>query len=127
MLAAIAAILKRFFHMIALLALYQSLFTVRAHQQCGGESSILGKMLRGHTFLRIKTNNGFECYVACHADQRCQSFNYVIYDDKCELNDRTKEARPEDFVSNRERYYMRRDTERGILFREGTSEQGAKK
>ncbi|RMX57868.1 hypothetical protein pdam_00021408 [Pocillopora damicornis] len=35
--------------------------------------------------------------------------------DKCELSKRTKEARPEDFVTNSERYYFRRDTKRAIL------------
>ena len=31
----------------------------------------------------------------------------------CELNNRTKEARPEDFLPDKTRYYMRRLTNRG--------------
>ena len=31
----------------------------------------------------------------------------------CEFNNRTKEARPEDFIRNRDRSYYRRDLQRG--------------
>ena len=31
----------------------------------------------------------------------------------CELNNRTKEARPEDFVTNKDRYYMAKGPKRG--------------
>ena len=31
----------------------------------------------------------------------------------CELNNRTKEARPEDFVKNKDRYYMAKGPKRG--------------
>ena len=33
----------------------------------------------------------------------------------CELNNRTKEARPEDFVANSERFYIKRLDGRGII------------
>ena len=33
----------------------------------------------------------------------------------CEFNDRTKEARPEDFVSDPDRFYHRRGMKRGKL------------
>ena len=46
-------------------------------------------------------------------DVRCQSFNYVFTQGKCELSNRTKEARPEDFVPSSERYYFRRYRKRG--------------
>ncbi|PFX13943.1 Brevican core protein, partial [Stylophora pistillata] len=36
-----------------------------------------------------------------------QCFNYVISKELCELNNRTKEARPENFVPNSERYYVK--------------------
>lgn len=37
-----------------------------------------------------------------------------MFGDLCELNNRTKEARPEDFVENMNRYYMMKSSERGV-------------
>ncbi|RMX61357.1 hypothetical protein pdam_00025637 [Pocillopora damicornis] len=53
---------------------------------------------------------GDECLRESYRDVRCQSFNYVFIQEKCELSNRIKEAGPEDFVPNSERYYFRRDT-----------------
>ena len=81
------------------------------------EESILGMMLRRHIFKKItKATFGDVCLWECHRDVRCQSFNYVFTQDICELNNRTKEARPEDFVPNSERYYFRKDMKRGEPF-----------
>ena len=33
----------------------------------------------------------------------------------CEFNDRTKEAKPNDFIQNPDRFYMQRDANRGEL------------
>ena len=46
------------------------------------------------------------------------SFNYVISEELCELNNRTKEARPENFVPNSERFYVRSNKKRGEFQRE---------
>ena len=72
-------------------------------------------MLRGHTFktLRIQTGDPSECVQECNADGKCQSINYSIFHGICELNDRTKEARPEDFVADLDRLYMKRWAKRG--------------
>ncbi len=85
-------------------------------QHCETEYSILKMMLKGHIFKSIKTSMSFECLQACHNDVRCQGFNYVISKHMCELNDRTKEARPEDFVPNSDRYYVKRVRKRGKSF-----------
>ena len=78
------------------------------------EVSILGKMLQKHIFKTITgASFGDVCLRECYRDIRCQSFNYVFTQDKCELSNRTKETRPEDFVPSSERYYFRRDTKRG--------------
>ena len=78
------------------------------------EVSIFGKMLQKHIFKTITgAAFGDVCLRECFRDVRCQSFNHVFTQDKCELSNRTKEARPEDFVPNSERYYFRRDTKRG--------------
>ena len=84
-------------------------------QKCGFDSySIYQKMLQGHTFKTFKVRpNSFDCRHACNSDIRCQSYNYVIFKDICELNNRTKEARPEDFVKDKDRYYMAKAPKRG--------------
>ncbi|CAH3119223.1 unnamed protein product, partial [Pocillopora meandrina] len=80
-------------------------------QQCGTDlRSIYQMMLQGHTFKTLKTQPGTtECIQACRADIRCQSFN-VVFKGICELNNRTKEARPDDFVKDLERYYVKSST-----------------
>ena len=84
-------------------------------QQCRSEYSIRGMMLKGHIFMAKKTANWLKCVDKCNHDVRCQSFNYVISQCMCELNNRTKEARPEDFVANSERFYIKRLDGRGII------------
>ena len=84
--------------------------------QCGSEQSILGMMLRQHAFKTIKgVSLGIKCLEECNDDVRCQSFNYVISQEMCELNNRTKESRPEDFIPDSDRYYFKRDVNRGTV------------
>ena len=66
----------------------------------------------------MRSSIAFECHQACYNDFRCHSFNYVISEEVCELNNRTKEARPENFVPNFERYYVRSNKKRGEIERE---------
>ena len=86
-------------------------------QQCitRGEYSFRGMMLKGHTFIEEQTGLWLNCLDWCDDDVRCQSFNYVISQGRCELNNRTKEARPEDFVPDSDRFYIKRFRERGIV------------
>ena len=86
-------------------------------QQCGIETySIYQRMLKSHTFKTLNARPGsFDCRKACNSEVRCQSYNYVMFKDVCELNNRTKEARPEDFVKSSERYYMEKSPNRGKL------------
>ena len=115
---------KRFYSIPVLLALSHLLLEVTA-QQCSPseqkrEASILGMMLQGHIFKKITgATLGNVCLQECYRDVRCQSFNFVIYQEMCELNNRTKEARPEDFVPNSDRYYFRRDWGRGEFYATG--------
>ena len=81
---------------------------------CGRESSVYGMMLCGHTFKTLHAEDLLECMQQCDGDVKCQSVNYVISNDICELNNRTREARPEDFVSNADRLYVKRWKKRGI-------------
>ena len=84
-------------------------------QQCKSEYSIRSMMLKGHIFMARKTANWLKCVEKCNHDVRCQSLNYVITQGKCELNNRTKEARPEDFVPDSDRFYIKRLDGRGIV------------
>ena len=71
-------------------------------------------MLRRHNYKKITgAPLGNVCLRECYRDVRCQSFNYVISKGTCELNNCTKGARPEDFVPNSDRYYFKRDKDRG--------------
>ncbi|KAL9958362.1 hypothetical protein ACROYT_G035368 [Oculina patagonica] len=78
--------------------------------QCGNSAtySVGGMFLRGHTFKTCKIDSSEACYFKCAEELRCQSYNVVIHQNICELNNRTKEARPEDFMPDRTRYYMKR-------------------
>ena len=77
------------------------------------ESSIFGWMLRGHVYDTLLAELPFTCVFKCREDNRCQSFNWVISLLTCEFNNRTKEARPEDFIKNPDRSYYPRDLKRG--------------
>ena len=108
-------ILTMNFNALAVLVMCQMLYEVSAENCKQSEYSIFGMMLRGHTFKKLNTQMALECLHACNDDFRCQSFNYVFSQRMCELNNRTKEARPESFVPDSERYYFRRDKKRGKL------------
>ena len=101
---------------ITFLVMSQMFYKLDA-QQCiiRGEYSIRGMMLKGHTFMEEKTGIWFNCLDKCDDDVRCQSFNFIISQGICELNNRTKEDRPEDFVPDSDRFYMKRFKERGIV------------
>ena len=80
--------------------------------QCPAQQPIYGKALKGFTFKTLVSTSEFECLVYCHYEDRCQSYNYVTKINICEMNNRTKEAKPEQFVSDPDRFYMRRGAHR---------------
>ena len=71
-------------------------------------------MLRGHVFQEHNADNILACSLLCNSNIRCQGINYVISRHLCELNSRTKEARPEDYVQDADLVYVTRPSERGI-------------
>ena len=83
-------------------------------EQCKSEHSVYGMMLKGHVFEEKKTATILSCVLQCDANIRCQSLNYVISQYVCELNSRTKDARPEDFIPDADRIYITR-LDRGII------------
>ena len=90
-------------------------FQAAAQCQPAADYSIRGMFLKGHTFKTCKIEWHESCYFRCAEEVTCQSYNYVIDQKVCELNNRTKEARPEDFKPNPRRLYMKRAKNRGTL------------
>ena len=88
---------------------------VEAASQCSGELSTYGMFLKGHTFRTVQFESPLRCIQICKQEDRCQSYNFVVTNKVCELNKRTKEARPEDFLPDVNRFYMKRPNDRGTL------------
>ena len=88
-------------------------FQAASHCQTKGKS-IGGMFLRGHTFETCNAELP-ECFIRCANEVTCQSFNFVIGQKVCELNNRTKEARPKDFMPDPTRFYMKRVNNRGTI------------
>lgn len=101
--------------LIAYLFMASLMFRKIATNECGIDSySIYQMMLKGHTFETFNAHRGsLDCSQACNSDVRCQSYNYNIFKHICELNNRTKEASPEHFVRDKDRYYMMKAPKRG--------------
>ena len=70
--------------------------------------------LQGFVFKKFSVSAFHECDISCERELTCQSYNYVVGENLCELNKRTKEARPENFLSDPARVYMRRLSNRGM-------------
>ena len=101
------------FRISVVVLLVYSALTQKCLASGRSESSIIGWMLRGHVYDTLLAELPFTCIFKCREDNRCQSFNWVISLLTCEFNNRTKEARPEDFIPNPERSYYPRDLKRG--------------
>lgn len=102
---------SRFWLVIAFLT--SRIRTNKVSGQCHtAEYSVRGMYLRGHTFKNVQVELPETCYFKCTEEVTCQSYNFVIGLNICELNNRTKEARPEDFLPDEMRYYMKRLTNR---------------
>ena len=87
---------------------------VSAGKQCREERSINGMALQGFVFKKFLVKAFHECDISCETEITCQSYNYVLEQKSCELNNRTKEARPENFRSDPARFYIRRLSDRGM-------------
>lgn len=110
--------MRQLFRLSVLLNLARMFHAVnpqQCHSRAGFEESIFGWMLQGHIYKTMAVELPHACLIACRTDDRCQSFNFVISLHMCEFNDRTKEAKPNDFIQNPDRFYIRRDANRGKL------------
>ncbi|KAL9974369.1 hypothetical protein ACROYT_G011393 [Oculina patagonica] len=81
---------------------------VTADDRCRTEVNIPGMALKGFVFKKMSVTAPHKCDVKCEREITCQSYNYVRQENLCELNNRTKEARPENFRSDPARFYIRR-------------------
>ena len=100
-------------HFIAVITGLCQLFNNIQTEFCGSLLPIYGMTLRRHVFQTLKVPNSLHCLKACDNDKRCQSFNHVMGKDTCELNNRTKEARPEDFMPDSKMMYVKKVNNRG--------------
>ena len=88
--------------------------SVSAGKKCREERSINGMALQGFVFKKFYVRGFHECDISCERDITCQSCNFVVGKKSCELNNRTREARPEHFRSDPARFYVSRLKERGM-------------
>ncbi|RMX60857.1 hypothetical protein pdam_00023822 [Pocillopora damicornis] len=70
-----------------------------ANGQCRAEVNIQGMTLKRSVFKRWSLAAPHLCDVKCGQEITCQSYNYNRKYQICELNNRSKEARPENFLS----------------------------
>ena len=84
-------------------------------EQCLTPEPIHGKALKGYTLKTLLNLSSFECLYYCHDEIRCQSYNYVLKENICEMNNRIKEAKPDQFVSDPDRLYDKRGAHRGKI------------
>ena len=87
---------------------------ITAKDRCKTEVSIPGMALKGFVFKKMSVAAPHVCDINCEREITCQSYNYVIGEKSCELNHRTKEARPENFQSDEARFYMGRVSGRSM-------------
>ena len=79
-------------------------------QQCKpSEVSIPDKALNGHTYTATVVSGPIQCQMLCENDPKCRSYNFHSLTINCEMNDETKETKPNDFVTDNQRFYMKRE------------------
>ena len=84
-------------------------------EQCPTPEPIHSKALKGYTFKTLLNLSSFECLYYCHDEFRCQSYNFVLKENICEMNNRIKEAKPDQFVSDPDRLYDKRGAHRSKI------------
>ena len=101
------------FRNLRFLFLASTMEFVTANDQCRTEVNIQGMALKRSVFKRWSVATPHLCDVKCGLEIACQSYNYNRKYQICELNNRTKEARPENFLSAPGWFYIRRLNGRG--------------
>ena len=80
---------------------------------CESFQPIYGGALLHHVYQTLRVPGSIYCLHACDADIRCQSINHVVHGEICELNNRTKEARPDALTIDDTKVYMKKFRKRG--------------
>ena len=101
------------FRNLRFLFLASTMEFVTANDQCRTEVNIQGMALKRSVFQIWSVAAPHLCDVKCGQEIACQSYNYNRKYQICELNNRTKEARPENFLSTPGWFYIRRLNGRG--------------
>ncbi|XP_066022423.1 uncharacterized protein [Pocillopora verrucosa] len=96
------------FRNLRFLFLASTMEFVTANDQCRTEVNIQGMALKRSVFKRWSVATPHICDVKCGQEIACQSYNYNRKYQICELNNRTKEARPENFLPAPSWFYIRR-------------------
>ena len=80
---------------------------------CESFQAIYGEALLHHVFQTLKVPSSIYCLRACDDDIRCQSINHLVHGEFCELNNRTREAKPEHFTDDHTKVYLNKFRKRG--------------
>ena len=99
-----------FFHLVSRMA------HANAIGKCKSQVSAFQKALQGHTYDTFKVNSLHVCVKRCDKEEKCQSINFVIDESICELNKQSKEARPDNYVTDPRRIYKTIQFGRGGCF-----------
>lgn len=75
-------------------------------QREAGEFLTPEKTLKSHNFRSVPVGSPLDCHLLCKKDPKCQSYNFMVFGNICELNNSTKEASARDLVSDGARFYM---------------------
>ena len=103
------------FRQVRFLLYVSAIKSITANEQCRTEVNIQGMALKRSVFKRLSMAAPHLCDVKCGREIAYQSYNYSRKYQICELNNRTKEARPENFPSAPGWFYIRRLNGRGNL------------
>ncbi|CAB4042897.1 Hypothetical predicted protein, partial [Paramuricea clavata] len=70
--------------------------------------SVVGKYLRGHVFkTTTQAADPQHCLADCwEENDRCQSFNYLLDSNMCELNEASNVTNPEDLIDRSNVVYL---------------------
>ena len=65
--------------------------------RCGSNEMVNGYGLIGHQYKSLTTDRFYKCYLACDKEDPCQSLTYCRQTQQCQLNNETKNSKPEDY------------------------------
>ena len=73
---------------------------------CRRTDSVKGYRLSGNVFLSQTRDHILSCFEACKANEMCQSINFDLETNLCELNNRTRNGRSRMFLPTERSVYL---------------------